>query len=60
MRLFLFITLIGLLGSCADLQKEEQLAKIDTMNQRLDSLEKEITIFRKLHFRDFIVRNCSL
>jgi len=42
MRLFLFITLIGLLGSCADLQKEEQLAKIDTMNQRIDSLEKEL------------------
>jgi hypothetical protein len=42
MRLFLFITLIALLGSCADPQKKEQLAKIDTMNQCLDSLEKEL------------------
>jgi len=42
MRLFLFVILIGLLGSCADLQKKEQLATIDTMNQRVDSLEKEL------------------
>jgi hypothetical protein len=42
MRLFFFIALIGLLGSCADLQKKEQLAKIDGMNQRVDSLETEL------------------
>jgi hypothetical protein len=41
MRLFLFIALISLLGSCTDLQKEEQLAKIDKMNQHLDSLKEE-------------------
>ena len=42
MRILLFITLIGLLGSCADLQKKEQLAKINIMNQGVDSLEKEL------------------
>lgn len=42
MRLFFFFTLIVLLGSCADLQKKEQLAKINGMNQRVDSLETEL------------------
>lgn len=42
MRLFFFFTLIVLLGSCADLQKKEQLAKINEMNQRVDSLETEL------------------
>lgn len=42
MRLFFFFTLIVLLGSCADLQKKEQLAKINGMNQRIDSLETEL------------------
>ena len=42
MRLLFFVALIGLFTSCADLQKKEQLAKIDVMNQTLDSLEKEL------------------
>ncbi len=43
MRLLFFLALIiGLFTSCADLQKKEQLAKIDVMNQTLDSLEKEL------------------
>jgi len=44
MRLFFFIALVGLLGSCADIQKKEQLAKIDAMSQRVDSLEKELKV----------------
>ena len=42
MRIYLFITLIGLFCSCADLNKKEQLSKIDLMNERLDSLNKEL------------------
>jgi len=42
MRYLFLIAVIGLLGSCADLQKKEQLEKITEMNQTLDSLEKEL------------------
>ena len=42
MRLLFIVAFIGLFTSCADLQKKEQLAKIDAMNQTLDSLEKEL------------------
>jgi hypothetical protein len=42
MRLLFIVAFIGLFASCADLQKKEQLAKIDVMNKTLDSLEKEL------------------
>jgi hypothetical protein len=44
MRLLFIVALIGLFTSCADLQKKEQLAKIEVMNQTLDSLEKELIV----------------